>query len=35
QQGVGCVNSWGAQPRAEYMIPYRDYHFELLLRPLQ
>lgn len=33
-QGVGCVNSWGAQPRKEYMVPYQDYSFRLLLRPL-
>ncbi|MBQ1951399.1 MAG: beta-galactosidase, partial [Alistipes sp.] len=37
QQGVGCVNSWGAQPRAEYMLPYngeKTYCFSLLISPM-
>ncbi len=34
QQGVGCINSWGAQPLERYRVPYRDYSFRLLLRPL-
>ena len=25
--GVGCVNSWGALPRKEYQLPYKDYEF--------
>ena len=25
--GVGCVNSWGALPRKEYQLPYKDYGF--------
>ena len=27
QMGLGCVDSWGAWPREEYMIPYGDYTF--------
>lgn len=35
QMGLGCVNSWGAIPRAEYMIPYDDYTFTFLLKPIK
>lgn len=37
QQGVGCVNSWGAQPRAEYMLPNNGdkcYNFTLSISPM-
>lgn len=34
QQGVGCINSWGAQPRKEYMIPYKERVFEVVIQPL-
>ena len=37
QQGVGCVNSWGAQPREEYMLPYngeKGYNFTLSISPM-
>ena len=33
QQGLGCVTSWGALPREEYLIPYGDYTFNFMLRP--
>lgn len=33
QMGLGCVNSWGAQPRQEYMLPYQDYTFSFRLSP--
>ncbi len=35
QQGLGCVTSWGALPREEYMLPYGDYRFDFILRPLE
>jgi beta-galactosidase len=35
QMGLGCVNSWGAWPRKEYLMPYQDYDFIFALRPLQ
>ena len=34
QMGLGCVNSWGAQPRQEYKVPYQDYEFILSLTPV-
>ncbi len=33
QMGLGCVNSWGAWPREEYMLPYKDYEFVFTLTP--
>lgn len=34
QLGMGCVNSWGAWPREEYRMPYKDYNFTYVIRPL-
>jgi beta-galactosidase len=34
QMGLGCVNSWGAWPRQEYLIPYQDYDFTFVIRPI-
>jgi len=31
--GVGCVNSWGALPREEYMLPYQDYAYSYWMVP--
>ena len=35
QMGLGCVNSWGAWPRQEYMLPYKDYDFTFVIKPLR
>lgn len=35
QMGLGCVDSWGAIPRAEYMLPYGDYEFTFLMQPIE
>ncbi len=35
QMGVGCINSWGAWPLPQYRLPYQDYSFEFLIRPLK
>ena len=34
QSGLGCVNSWGRLPRPEYLLPYGNYSFNFLLRPV-
>lgn len=34
QMGLGCVNSWGAWPRAEYLLPYGDYEFTFIISPV-
>ena len=35
QFGLGCVNSWGAWPRREYQMPYQDYDFTFVIKPLK
>ncbi|MCY1719343.1 DUF4981 domain-containing protein [Prolixibacteraceae bacterium Z1-6] len=34
QMGLGCVNTWGAIPRPEYLIPYGDYEFSFFIEPI-
>ncbi len=34
QIGLGCVNSWGAMPRKEYLLPYGDYSFTFVMKPV-
>ena len=35
QMGLGCVNSWGALPLDKYMVPYHDYEFTFVIKPIQ
>ena len=35
QMGLGCVNSWGAWPRQEYLLPYQDYDFTFVIKPVR
>jgi len=35
QLGTGCVNSWGAWPRSEYQMPYQDYDFTYIVKPIK
>lgn len=35
QMGLGCINSWGAQPLEKYRLPYQDYSFTFILTPVQ
>ncbi len=34
QMGLGCVNSWSALPRDEYLVPYDDYTLSLIINPV-
>lgn len=34
QMGVGGDNSWGAKTHAEYLLPYRDYEYSFMLKPV-
>ena len=34
QRGLSCVNSWGAIPLEQYRMPYQDYSFTYVIRPL-
>nr|MCR5003718.1 DUF4981 domain-containing protein [Bacteroidales bacterium] len=33
--GLGCVNSWGAIPEEEYLLPYGDYSFTIVFCPIK
>lgn len=33
QMGLGCVDSWGAIPFSEYLIPYADHAFSFIITP--
>lgn len=35
QMGLGSVNSWGALPLEDYMVPYKDYEFSFLMEPIR
>ncbi len=35
QMGLGCINSWGALPLDKYMVPYQDYEFTFVIKPIQ
>ena len=35
QLGLGCVNSWSALPREEYRVPFQDYEFNFLIKPVK
>lgn len=34
QQGLACVNSWGAIPEPQYRVPYKDYEFSFIMYPI-
>lgn len=34
QMGLGCEDSWGAWPQAPYLMPYGDYEFNFVLKPV-
>ena len=35
QMGLGCINSWGALPIEKYRLPYGDYEFSFIMKPIQ
>lgn len=35
QMGVGCVDSWGALPLPQHMVPYSDHEFNIMLKPVK
>jgi beta-galactosidase len=35
QMGLGCVNSWGAWPERQYMLPLQSYDFTFAIKPLR
>ncbi len=35
QMGLGCQNSWGSWPWEQYMMPYDDYTFNVVIAPVR
>lgn len=35
QMGLGCINTWGELPMEKYMMPYQDYSFKFVIRPIR
>ena len=35
QQGLACENSWGARPRSEYRLPFKEYDFTFAIKPVK
>ncbi|MDE6265142.1 MAG: DUF4981 domain-containing protein, partial [Paramuribaculum sp.] len=35
QMGLGCIDSWGAIPMEKYLMPYGDYSFTFIMKPVQ
>ncbi len=35
QMGLGCVTSWGRLPLEQYQLPYQDYEFKFVIKPVQ
>lgn len=35
QMGLGCVNTWGAMPRSEYLLPYGNYSYTFILKSFE
>ena len=35
QMGLGCVTSWRTLPLDQYMLPYQDYGFKFVIKPVQ
>lgn len=34
QMGLGCIDSWGSLPIPEYRLPYGDYEFSFVMKPI-
>lgn len=35
QMGLGCIDTWGSLPIEKYMLPYQDYAFKFVIRPVR
>ena len=35
QMGLGCIDSWGALPMEQYRLPYGDYTFRFIMKPVR
>lgn len=35
QMGLGCIDTWGAKPMEQYMLPYQNYEFTFTITPIE
>ena len=35
QMGLGCIDSWGSWPSKENQLPYQDYNFKFVIKPIK
>ena len=35
QMGLGCIDTWGAWPGEEHQLPYKDYNFKFIIKPIK
>jgi len=35
QMGVGGINSWGTMPLDKYLLPYQDYQYDYVIKPVE
>lgn len=35
QMGLGCIDSWGSWPSKEHRLPYQNYKFKFIIKPIK
>ena len=35
QMGLGCIDSWGSWTAKEHQLPYQDYNFKFVIKPIK
>ena len=35
QMGLGCIDSWGSWPSKEHRLPYQNYNFKFIIKPIK
>jgi len=35
QMGLGCIDSWGSWPGKEHQLPYQNYNFKFIIKPIK
>ena len=35
QMGLGCIDTWGSWPGEEHQLPYKDYNFKFVIKPIK
>lgn len=35
QMGLGCIDTWGSIPMKQYLLPYENYEFRFIIKPIE